>query len=130
MWQYEFKFQMVSEYSTLVQFQCGTQKFVLFTQTLKFNFINYNKDFRILIIYSLCNVVTPLIIHTLLHAHASYAMVLSYLYMNTAICRHLYSAHQFSYRALLTQARSHFESRRPHLEHTPHFKNSENLFIS
>ena len=26
LWQYEFKFQMVSEYSTLVQFQSGTRK--------------------------------------------------------------------------------------------------------
>ena len=31
LWLYEFKFQMVSEYSTLVQFQSGTRNFVLYT---------------------------------------------------------------------------------------------------
>ena len=35
MWLYEFKFQMVSEYSTLVKFQSGTRKFVLLTLTVK-----------------------------------------------------------------------------------------------
>ena len=36
MWLYVFKFQMVSGYSTLVQFQRGTRNFVLFTLTLNF----------------------------------------------------------------------------------------------
>ena len=36
MWLYDFKFQMVSRYSILVQFQSGTRNFVLFTQTLMF----------------------------------------------------------------------------------------------
>ena len=31
LWLYEFKFQMVSGYSTLVQFQSGTRKFVIYT---------------------------------------------------------------------------------------------------
>ena len=31
LWLYEFKFQMVSGYSTLVQFQSGTRNFVLYT---------------------------------------------------------------------------------------------------
>ena len=36
LWLYELKFQMISEYSKLVQFQSSTQKFVLFTQTVNF----------------------------------------------------------------------------------------------
>ena len=35
LWLYEFEFQIVSRYSTLVQFQSGTRKFVLFAQTLR-----------------------------------------------------------------------------------------------
>ena len=34
LWLYEFKFQMVSRYSTLVQFQSGTRKFVLYTLSI------------------------------------------------------------------------------------------------
>ena len=34
---YEFKFLMVSGYSTLVQFQSGTRNFMLFTQTVIIN---------------------------------------------------------------------------------------------
>ena len=41
LWLYEFKFQMVSGYSTLVQFQSGTRKLVLYPITLEVAHIEF-----------------------------------------------------------------------------------------